>query len=128
MKLLLDTHIFLWFIAGDLKLSLTARTLIEDSANEKFVSAVSLWEIAIKHSIGKLDLSDDFDVLFPKQLEMNGFEMLAVKIEHLSNLISLPFHHRDPFDRLLIAQTIAENMQIVSVDRVFDSYKITRHW
>lgn len=64
MKLLLDTHIFLWFIAGNLKLSLTARALIEDSANEKFVSAASPWEIAIKHSLGKLDSSDDFDALF----------------------------------------------------------------
>ena len=128
MKLLLDTHIFLWFIAGDLNLSSNARILIEDSANEKFVSAASLWEIAIKHSLGKLDLSDDFDVLFPNQLEVNGFEMVPVKTAHLSNLISLPFHHRDPFDRLLIAQTVAENMQIVSVDRVFDSYNISRHW
>ena len=128
MKLLLDTHIFLWFIAGDLKLSAAARALIEDTANEKFVSAVSLWEIAIKYSLGKLDLIDDFDVLFPKQIEVNGFEILPIKIEHLSKLIALPFHHRDPFDRLLAAQTISENMQIVSVDEIFDSYKIIRHW
>ena len=101
MKLLLATHIFLWFITGNLKLSINARALIEDSVNEKFVSAVSLREIAIKNSLGKLDLSDDFDVLFPKQLEINGFEMLPVKIAQLSNLISLPFHQRDPFDRLL---------------------------
>lgn len=128
MKLLLDTHIFLWFIAGDLKLSSNARSLIEDSANEKFVSVVSLWEIAIKHSLGKLDLSDDFDILFPKQLEINGFEMLTIKAAHLSNLISMPFHHRDPFDRLLAAQSVFENMQIVSVDEIFDSYKISRYW
>lgn len=127
MKLSLDTHIFLWFIAGNLKLSSNARSLIENSANEKYVSIVSLWEIAIKYGTGKLDLSDDFDVLFPKQLEINGFEMLPVKIAHLSNLIVLPFHHRDPFDRLLAAQTIVEKMQIISVDGIFDSYQIIRH-
>ncbi len=126
MKLLLDTHIFFWFIVGSLNLSSNARSLIEDLANEKFVSAASLWEIAIKHGLGKLDLSDDFDVLFPKQLEINGFEMLPIKIGHLSSLIALPF--RDPFDRLLIGQTISENMQIVSVDEIFDSYKITCHY
>lgn len=128
MKLLLDTHIFFWFIAGSLNLSSNARSLIEDLANEKFVSAANLWEIAIKHGLGKLDLSDDFDVLFPKQLEINGFEMLPIKIGHLSSLIALPFHQRDPFDRLLIGQTISENMQIVSVDEIFDSYKITRYY
>jgi PIN domain nuclease of toxin-antitoxin system len=128
MKLLLDTHIFLWFIVGDLKLGSKARLLIEDAANEKFVSAASLWEIAVKHSLGKLNLSDDFDALFPKQLEINGFEMLPIKTTHLSKLISLPFYHRDPFDRLIAAQAISENMQIVSVDEIFDSYKIIRHY
>ncbi len=127
MKLLLDTHIFLWFISGDSRLSLNARFVIEDLSNEKFVSAASLWEISIKHSLGKLDLSDNFDALFPKQLEINGFEMLSIKTWPLSKLISLPFHHRDPFDRLLAAQASAENMQMVSADKIFDSYKIIRH-
>lgn len=128
MKLLLDTHIFVWFIAGNLKLSLTARTLIEDLANTKFVSVASLWEIAIKYSLGKLDLTDEFDVLIPKQIEINGFEILPIETVHLSKLISLPFHHRDPFDRLLIAQSISENMQIISVDEIFDSYTNARLW
>ena len=128
MKLLLDTHTFLWFIAGNLKLSSTARSLIEDLANEKFVSVVSLWEIAIKFSLGKLDLTDEFDILIPKQLEINGFEILPIETEHLSKVISLPFYHRDPFDRLLIAQAISENMQIISVDDIFDSYSTNRLW
>ncbi len=82
MKLLLDTHTLLWFIAGSASLSAYARTLIEDASNEKFVSIVSIWETAIKVSIGKISLSAPFDVLFPHQLQINGFELLPVKVEH----------------------------------------------
>jgi PIN domain nuclease of toxin-antitoxin system len=128
MKLLLDTHTLLRFIAGSASLSVVARSLIEDTSNEKFVSIVSIWETAIKVSIGKMSLSAPFDVLFPHQLEINGFELLPVKVEHTSVVTSLPFHHRDPFDRLLIAQAIEEKMMLVSVDKVFDDYGITRLW
>lgn len=128
MKLLLDTHTLLWFIAGSASLSADARSLIEDASNEKFVSIVSIWETAIKVSIGKMSSSAPFDVLFPHQLEINGFELLPVKVEHTSVVTSLPFHHRDPFDRLLIAQAVKEKMTLVSVDKVFDDYRITRLW
>ena len=128
MKLLLDTHMLLWFIAGSANLSADARSLIEDVSNEKFVSIVSIWETAIKVSIGKMFLSASFDVLFPHQLEVNGFELLPVKVAHTSFVTTLPFHHRDPFDRLLIAQSIEEKMTLVSVDKVFDDYRITRLW
>jgi PIN domain nuclease of toxin-antitoxin system len=128
MKSLLDTHTLLWFIAGSASLSAYARTLIEDAANEKFVSIVSIWETAIKVSIGKMSLSAPFDVLFPHQLQINGFELLPVKVEHISFITTLPFHHRDPFDRLLIAQAIEEKMTLVSVDEVFDDYGVTRLW
>ena len=128
MKLLLDTHTLLWFIAGSASLSASARALIEDAANEKFVSIVSVWETAIKVSIGKMLLSAPFDVLFPRQLEINGFELLPVKVEHTSVVTTLPFHHRDPFDRLLIAQAIEEKMTLVSVDAVFDGYGVSRLW
>ncbi len=128
MKLLLDTHTFLWFIAGSASLSADARSLIEDAEHEKFVSIVSIWETAIKVSIGKMSLSAPFDVLFPHQLEINGFELLPVKIEHTSVVTSLPFHHRDPFDRLLIAQAIEEEMELVSIDEFFDDYGVTRLW
>ncbi len=128
MKLLLDTHTLLWFIAGNTSLSKYAQSLIEDVANEKFVSIVSIWETAIKVSIGKMALSAPFDALFPRQLEVNGFELLPVKIEHTSVVATLPFHHRDPFDRLLIAQAIEEKMTLVSVDKVFDDYGATRLW
>ncbi len=96
MKLLLDTHTLLWFIAGSASLSAYTRSLIEDAANEKFVSIVSIWETAIKVSIGKMSLSAPFDVLFPHQLEVNGFELLPIKVEHTSVVTTLPFHHRDP--------------------------------
>lgn len=128
MKLLLDTHILLWFIAGSASLSQSARSLIEDVSNEKFVSIASIWETAIKVSIGKMSLSAPFEVLFPHQLQINGFELLPVKVEHTFAVTTLPFHHRDPFDRLLIAQAIEEKITLVSADEIFDDYGVTRLW
>ena len=127
MKLLLDTHVFLWFILGSPHLSADARVLIEDERNRKFISVASLWEIAIKSSIGQLRLSAPFDQLIPQQLSLNGFELLAIEITHLAAVATLPFHHRDSFDRLLIAQALAEQMPLVSSDSAFDAYtNITR--
>jgi len=128
MKLLLDTHTLLWFIAGSASLTASARSLVEDTEHEKFVSIVSIWETAIKVSIGKMSLSAPFDVLFPHQLQINGFELLPVKVEHTSVVTTIPFHHRDPFDRLLIAQAIEEKMTLVSADEGFDSYGLNRLW
>ena len=128
MKLLLDTHTLLWFIAGSTSLSAVARSAIENAANEKFVSIVSIWETAIKVSIGKISLTAPFDDLFPHQLTVNSFELLPVKVEHISVITTLPFHHRDPFDRLLIAQAIEEKMTLLSVDEVFDDYGIGHLW
>lgn len=122
MKLLLDTHIFLWFIMGSPHLSAEARALIEEGRNRKFISVASLWEIAIKSSIGKLTLSSSFEQLIPQQLSLNGFELLPLEIAHLAKVATLPFHHRDPFDRLLIAQAITEEMPLVSSDSAFDAY------
>lgn len=128
MKLLLDTHTLLWFIGGSSRLSSAARILIEDSENEKFVSIVSIWEIAVKVSIGKMSLSSPFDILFPHQLQINGFELLPVEVEHTSVVASLPFHHRDPFDRLLIAQSIIEDFAIVTADSAFADYTAKLLW
>jgi PIN domain nuclease of toxin-antitoxin system len=128
MKLLLDTHTFLWFITGNSRLSSDARSLIEDTANDKFVSIVSLWEIALKFSLGKLNLTDDFDVLFPNQLRINGFEELAIETKHFYEIVKMPFHHRDPFDRLIIAQAISEKMSVISIDTAFDDYTVSRFW
>jgi PIN domain nuclease of toxin-antitoxin system len=128
MKLLLDTHAFLWFIIGSPNLSDTARALIEDAANERFLSVASLWEMAIKVSIGKLSLSSTFDVLIPQQLSLNGIALLNIEVAHAAIVATLPFHHRDPFDRLLIAQAMVEKMPVVSIDAAFDTYGITRLW
>ena len=128
MNLLLDTHTLLWFITDDPRLSEAADQLIEDQSNNKFVSAVSVWEIAIKVSLDKIMLTAPFDELFPKQLHINGFELLPVKVEHTSALTNLPFHHRDPFDRMLTAQSLVENKAIVSIDRAFDDYGVPRLW
>jgi PIN domain nuclease of toxin-antitoxin system len=98
MRLLLDTHAFLWFIMGSANLSVNARALIENPANERLLSIASLWEIAIKTSLGKLALAGSFDELIPAQLSLNGIDLLSIKVSHLSTLTTLPFHHRDPFD------------------------------
>lgn len=128
MKLLLDTHTFLWFVMGSPNLSADARALIEDAANERFLSVASLWEMAIKLSIGKLTLAAPLDVMIPQQLGLNGIELLNIKIGHATAVATLPFHHRDPFDRLLIAQATVEKMAIVGMDTVFDAYPVTRLW
>jgi PIN domain nuclease of toxin-antitoxin system len=128
VRVLLDTHAFLWFIMGDARLTAAARGLIEDANNERLVSAGSLWEITIKVSIGKLTLTEPFEVIIPRELSQNGFQILPITVPHLTVLCGLPFHHRDPFDRLLVAQAMAEKMPLVSVDSVVDAYPITRLW
>lgn len=128
MKYLLDTHSLIWFITGDAQLSIHARRLIEDENNELWVSVASLWEMAIKYSISKLDLGRPFDTLFPHQLEINSIEILGVTVDHLKAVCELPFHHRDPFDRLIIAQSQVENLPIIGVDAIFDSYGVKREW
>ena len=128
MRLLIDTCSFLWFIENNPKLSATALTLIKDGNNEVMLSTASLWEMAIKYSVGKLSLTDPFDKFIRDQLSVNNIEVLAVKIDHISIVSALPFHHRDPFDRMLIAQSTVERMPIVSSDTVFDAYKVKRLW
>ena len=128
MRLLLDTNAFLWFFIGDASLSPPARALIEDESNDKFFSIASLWEIAIKTSVGKLTLSAPFDEIFPAQLSNNGIDLLPIAPTHVSAITTLAFHHRDPFDRLLIAQAKIDQTGIVSADRAFDDYSVTRLW
>jgi PIN domain nuclease of toxin-antitoxin system len=131
MKLLLDTHTFLWFINGDPQLSTTARNLIEDEANSSYVSAASFWEMAIKLSLGKLTLQHPFGTFIPAQMQQNGFITLDITISHTAHLTTLPFplvDHRDPFDRLLIAQATVERMPIISRDAQFDAYTVSRLW
>ena len=128
MKYLLDTHTLLWFLSGDEKLSGRARLLINDPSNEKFLSIASLWEIAIKAGLGKIDLDKPFEQMFPERLDFNRIRILAITVDSLIKLATLPFHHRDPFDRLIIAQGLTEGLPIVSIYMVFDAYGINREW
>ena len=125
MRLLLDTHTFLWFIEGSLNLSDVARNLIEDQANQRFLSVASLWEMSIKVSIGKLELGITFTELVKREVYGNAIELLEIQPEHLDELAKLPFHHKDPFDRLMIAQSLAEGIPIVTKDAAFGSYPVT---
>lgn len=124
MRLLIDTHAFLWFIQGNDSLSNVAKSLIEDSTNQKFISIASLWEIAIKVSIGKLEIAMPMIDLVAEQVFGNAFEILQILPEHLDELANLPFHHKDPFDRVIIAQSLAEDMSIISVDKAFRDYAV----
>ena len=128
MRLLLDTHAFLWFIQGIDSLSDAARSSIEDSANQKLISIASLWEIATKVSIGKLEVEMPMTELVEKQVLGNAFGILSIAPEPLNELAKLPFHHKDPFDRLIIAQSLAEDMPIVSTDRAFRGYSAQWVW
>lgn len=128
MRLLLDTHSFLWFAEGDPRLSAVARALIEDEANDLLVSVASLWEIAIKTSLGKLHLQQPFATLIPTLLQDLEIEPLGIAIDHLAAVGGLPFHHRDPFDRLLIAQAQVERIPLVSSDVILDAYGVDRLW
>jgi PIN domain nuclease of toxin-antitoxin system len=109
-------------------LSATARTLIEDAGNEVYLSVGSLWEMGIKVSLGKLGLGQPFEILIPDQLAINSMQLLGITVAHAAQVATLPFHHRDPFDRLLIAQALVENIPIVGKDGVFDAYGVTRIW
>ena len=128
MTLLLDTHALLWFLTNDSSLSPQARGAIEDPANVTHVSAVSVWEVAIKFALGKLKLPASYADIFPRQLELNGFALLSITPAHCTTLLTLPFHHRDPFDRLLLAQAKAEGMTLVTDDGQFGSYGVPLLW
>jgi len=126
--LLLDTHALLWFLNDDPFLSVTAKTLIEDPANRKFVSIATCWEIAIKVGVHKLDLGEPATTFLPRELASNHFDLLEIELRHATFVESLPHHHRDPFDRLVIAQAMIESIPIVSADVAFDLYGVRRLW
>jgi PIN domain nuclease of toxin-antitoxin system len=128
MKLLLDTHAFLGFILNDPKLSRTAAALMADPANELFISPATYWEIAIKVSLGKYALPGPFGDLMDDPLARNSLTVLPITVAHAAVVAGLPFHHRDPFDRLLAAQALAEGIALVSADAVFDAYGVARLW
>jgi PIN domain nuclease of toxin-antitoxin system len=128
MKLLLDTHALLWFIGNDPQLSGSARQNIENPAPEKFVSIASLWKITVKLSLGKLKLSKPFGEVFPQQLQVNGFELLPISCAQLNQLVLFPFHHRNPFDRMLLAQATTDAMTLITRDPEFVKYPVKTLW
>lgn len=128
MRLLLDTHAVIWFYLDDPQLSAPARLLIEDLTNTKFVSPASYWELAIKVGLGKYTLTESYEDFIQHAIFDNGFLILPVEPRHTAALVSLPPHHKDPFDRLLVAQAMVEALSVVSGDRVFDGYPVSRCW
>ena len=128
MRLLLDTHTFLWFVENSPNLSTDALAHIKDASNEVYVSIASIWELAIKISTGKLQISQPLELFVPNQLSLNQMSALQITVDHTALVATLPLHYRDPFDRLLVAQALTEQMSIVSKDEALDAYGITRLW
>jgi PIN domain nuclease of toxin-antitoxin system len=128
MRLLLDTHAFLWFVLDEPQLSATARALIADPSNEIDVSPATYWEIAIKIRLEKYILPDPFQEFMEREIALNRFNILHIEPRHVAPITTLPFHHKDPFDRLLVAQAMVEQIPLVSNDSDLDAYPIRRLW
>ena len=130
MRLLLDTHTLLWHVSGDAKLSGLSFDLIENTENQVFVSVASLWELAIKVSLGKLELHGAHTIqeFVEKNVSGNDFEMLSIAAKHLDRLKGLPLHHRDPFDRLIVAQALTEDLTLLSRDGSLADYGVKLLW
>lgn len=122
MRLLLDTHTFIWFVINSPRLSVMVKAMIENENNEKLLSIASIWEMAIKQSTGKLSFGLPFKEVIEQQLSVNSIDLLNSNLDHINVVATLPLHHRDPFDRLLIAQSIYEQIPILSADCAFDAY------
>jgi PIN domain nuclease of toxin-antitoxin system len=128
MRVLLDTHTFLWWVGDAPELSARARRTIARVDNECLFSAASCWEIAIKVSLGKLEIGGLVERFIPHHLTFNAFHELPVEVRHAARVGRMPFHHRDPFDRLLAAQALEERLPIVSADPIFGRYGVKRIW
>ena len=126
MKVLLDTNTFLWGLSAPERLSATARNAIASS--ERFLSVASIWEVLIKARTGKLSLPDPAGRYLTAQMNANGVSVLSVQLDHVLQIENLPLHHRDPFDRILIAQSIAEGWPIITSDRDFQKYPVRVIW
>jgi PIN domain nuclease of toxin-antitoxin system len=126
MTILIDTHVLIWFLQGSPQLGATARALIQDPANVVLVSVATCWEIAIKAATGKLRFAEPVGDLLRRELPKNKMDLLPITLDHATAVESLPLHHRDPFDRLLAAQALAEGIPLVSSDAAFDAYGVDR--
>jgi PIN domain nuclease of toxin-antitoxin system len=127
MAYLLDTHTFLWFVAGDKQLPESVKAKIKDIGKHCFLSVASLWEITIKHQIGKLTLNISLEELF-EYADRNQIEVIQISNEHLLTLSLLPGHLSDPFDRLIVSQALAENLTLITKDKGLKKYKIKQQW
>ena len=128
MRYLLDTHAFLWFVLDDERISAKAKLIIEDSKNKIYFSAASAWEIAIKTELARLKIKGDLDSFIIEQLSINSFVPLSITISHSLYTQRLPQIHKDPFDRIIIAQSELENLPLISKDKKIPKYKITTVW
>jgi len=128
MNLLLDTHALLWFIAGSDRVTPAAREAIVRPENLKLVSIATLWEMAIMVSLGRLRTQEALEPFILRQMELNGFQLLHIQPFHACRVAELPFHHRDPFDRLLAAQCLCDDLTLISGDAAFDDYGVGRIW
>lgn len=128
MRLLLDTHAFLWWIADDTRLSGRARELIADSANDVYFSVASGWEIVVKAGLRRVLLPDDPDRFISEQLSVNAFQVLPVHLRHALRIYTLPDLHRDPFDRMLVAQAVSEELVLLSGDPQIARYPVEVVW
>ena len=124
MKLLLDTHIFLWFISGDQRLPTYLQNSIRDLNNDVYLSCVSVWEVTVKYQLGKLPLPESPEIYIPKQRQKHLINTLTLDEESVAQLLNLPLLHRDPFDRILICQALQHNLTIVTVDTAIRAYSV----
>ena len=124
---LLDTHALIWFLEGDSQLSETAKNIILDTNNQLSISLASIWEMAIKMSIGKLSLTQSIEQIV-QRLPLEFINILPIEVPHVLAIQNLHFHHKDPFDRILIAQSLVEDFTIVSIETIFDQYLVKRAW
>lgn len=128
MRALLDTHTFIWWIVDDPKLPSYVRSIIGDGDNELFFSAASCWEIAIKAQIGRIKLPSRPDIFISEQLALNAVQTLPIQVSHALHVFNLPHHHRDPFDRMIVAQSQLEDLPILTLDPLIAKYKVKTIW
>ena len=128
MKFIADTHAFLWFITDSEQLSPKAKALLEASESNRVLSVASIWEIAIKTSLGKLSFKKPLEELLPEQISLNYFQVLDISMEHALRVASLRMWHRDPFDRMIVAQALTEGLPVLSNDEALDAYGVQRLW
>jgi PIN domain nuclease of toxin-antitoxin system len=128
VRLLVDTHPLLWSVDNPSKLTVSAKIAMQDPSNERLLSAATVWELAIKLGQGKITLSMPYKQLMEKAIADLALDVLPITVDYADRQSTLPPHHKDPFDRLMIAQALVDGMSIVSADTAFDAYGVTRIW